>query len=259
MIGSLSQAHRIREQLLNRQSGKWLLTQNNPNEFEYYMVAFELLKSDLSTSKYFVFPVNPTSIEFNDTALTKVIKTAGGVSVMKNSQFNIKEISLTGSFGRSFKVLIGSDFKNLHSVFQDQDGIVNKSKSLGKGVLDNFSSSVKTGYGCTKILEDILDQSNQRDEYGGSHFLIFYNLAFNQKYFVEFESKTFSQSVESNMIWNYNIRLNVIANSDDFLTDKSDLKSTKQLVIDKEIQQNANTVYSKVSNVLNKTYNSIFF
>ena len=259
MIGSLSQAHRIREQLLNRQSGKWLLSQDNPNEFEYYMVAFELLKSDLSTSKYFVFPVNPTSIEFNDTALTKVTKTAGGVSVMKNSQFNIKDISLSGNFGKSFKVLIGSDFRDLHSAFKDQNGIGDKVKTAGKGILDSFSSSVKTGYGCTKILEDILDQSNQKDEYGGSHFLIFYNLAFNQKYFVEFESKTFTQNVESNMIWNYNIRLNVVANSDDFLTDKADLKSTKQLVVDKEIQQNANTVYSKVSNVLNKKYNSIFF
>src|SRR5690606_16820294 len=118
MIGTISQAHELREIALNRQSGKWLLTQNNPNEFDYYMVAIELLKSDLSTSKYFVFPINPNSMSYDNVLLTKINKTAGGISVLKNSQFNLKDITITGTFGKSFKVLIGNTFQSLFSSFK---------------------------------------------------------------------------------------------------------------------------------------------
>src|SRR5690606_32440155 len=116
-IGTLSQAHTIREQMLNRQAGKWLLSQNNPNEFEYYMVALELLKSDLSTKRYFIFPINPNSITYDDAPLTKITKTAGGVSVLKSNQFNLKNLSLSGTFGKSFKVLVGDNFEDLLSDF----------------------------------------------------------------------------------------------------------------------------------------------
>lgn len=257
LIESIGQAHQLRETLLNRQAGKWLLTQQNPNEFDYYMVAIELLKSDLTSSKYFVFPINPNSIEYNDNSLTKVTKTAGGVSVLKTSQFNIKDITLSGTFGKNFKVLIGNTFQDLTANFQQENSGDKKTKSALGGVLDNFSASVKTGYGCTKVLEDILESSLKRDEYNGSQFLVFYNLAFNQRFFVEFETKSFSQSLESNMMWNYSVRFKVIGNVDNFIKSKNDsVKSIKQLTTDNFLQKSANTVYSKVSGLLSKTYNS---
>ena len=212
LIGTISKAHEIRETLLNRQSGKWLLSQNNPDEFEYYMIGIELLKSDLTTSQFFVFPVNPNAISFNDASLTKVTKTAGGISVLKNNQFNIKDISLSGTFVRDFKVLIGDTFNDLVSNFQEQDGN-STAKSVYNTTKNSFSSNVKTGYGCTKVLEDILNQSVQKDEYGGTQFLVLYNLAFNQRFFVEVVNKKFSQSLENNMMWNYQIELKTIGNS----------------------------------------------
>lgn len=256
-INSIANAHTLREQLLKRQSGKWLLSQQNPNEFDYYMVAFELLKSDLSSSKYFIFPVNPNSIDYNDTSLTKITKTAGGVSVLKSTQFNIRDITLTGNFGWNFKVLSGNTFSDLMATFTEENNPDKKEKALLGGVLNNFSDAIKTGYGCTKVMENILESSLQKDEDGGPHFLIFYNLAFNQKFLVEYESKIFSQSLESNMIWNYSIKLKVVGLADNFLKSKEAVKSNKQLTADNMIQKNANVIYSKVSNVLNKTYNSI--
>lgn len=251
LVGDISQAHRIREQLLNRQSGKWLLTQSNPDEFDYYMIALELLKSDFSTSKYFVFPILPNSIEYNDTPLTKVSKTAGGVSVLKSQQFNIKNLNISGSFGKNFKVLLGDDFSNLTSAFNS-----NSEDKFSKS-LNNFSSAIKTGYGCTKVMESILKTSNQKDEFGGAHFLIFYNLAFNQKFLVEFNEQSYSQNLESNGIWNYSVRFNAIGEVDDFIN-ADNIKTTKQLATDNMLQKNANKVYSKVSNVLRKKYDNIF-
>lgn len=245
-IGSIEAANRLRSSLLNSQSGKWLSTQLYPDEFEYYMVAFELLRSDLTSEKYFIFPVNPNSIDFNDTSLTKITKTAGGVSVLRTDQFNIKDITLAGTFGRTFKVLTGSSFTDIVSYFSDT--LQGKDSSL-----DNFSMNVKTGYGCAKVLEKILNLSVQNDELGGSRYLVFYNLAFNQKLLVEFESKSFSQSVESNMIWNYNVRLKVIGNADDYLK-KENTKSTTQLTTDRLLQKNANAVFNKIAGLLNKKF-----
>lgn len=254
IIGTISQAHEVREKLLNRQAGKWLLSQNNPNEFEYYMVALELLKSDLTTKKYFIFPVNPNSIEYNDTKLTKITKTAGGISVLKNTQFNIKDISISGTFGNNFKVLMGEGATELRASYDEEENQFNLKESLNK-----FSNSVKTGYGCTKILEDIVNTTTKRDEFGGSHFLVLYNLAFNQRLLVEIDSVTFNQSLDSNTIWNYSIQFKVIGDSDNFLKGtKEDYKSNKQLVLDGVVQQNANTTYTKVSGIVNSSYNMIF-
>lgn len=256
MLKTIDQARGVREQLL-RQGGRFLLSQRNPNEFDYYMVAFELLKSDLSTSKYFIFPINPNSIEYNDTALTKITKTAGGVSVLKTSQHNVRDITLSGNFGQNFKVLTGNAFQDLVGVFKEENNPDKKKKSVLGGVLDSFSSIIKTGYGCTKVLEDILESSLQKDEVGGSYFLIFYNLAFNQKFLVEYESKVFTQSLESNMIWNYSVRLRTLGRVDDFLKSKDAARSNAQLIAGDKIQKRANAAFSQVSALLNKGYDSV--
>lgn len=254
-VDSLDQARVLRDQLLKQ--GKLILTQRNPNEFAYYMVALELLKSDLSTSKYFIFPVNPNAIEYNDTSLTKITKTAGGISVLKTSQFNIRDITLSGNFGLNFKVLTGTFFQSLVGAFKDENNPDKNAKAVLGGVLDGFSSVIKTGYGCTKVVEDILESSLQKDEYGGSHFLVFYNLAFNQKFLVEYESKSFNQSLESNMIWNYSIRLKAIGKADDFLKSKDEVRSNKQLMVNNFIQKTANNTFSQVNDLLQKNYNSV--
>ncbi len=251
-LGDVASAVDVRNKLLGQASGSWLLTQQFPNDFEYYMCAFELLRSDLSTSKYFIFPILPNSISYNDTPITKISKTAGGISVLKSDQFIPKQISLNGTFGRSFKVLLGQTYQDLSKSFKDENGNMGL-KSTVRGIAKTFNDSIKTGYGCCKVLEDILTSSNQKDEVGGAQFLIFYNLAFNQSFFVEYEDLGFSQTLESNMIWNYSLKLKAIANSNDFLKNKTDnKKSIKQLVLDDLIQKKANKVYSSVSTLLQK-------
>lgn len=257
-LGNVIAASEARDVILNQPSGKWLLNQQFPNDFEYYMCAFELLNSDLSTSKYFIFPILPNSISYNDSPITKISKTAGGISVLKSDQFIPKQISLNGTFGRSFKVLMGQTYQDILSSFK-KDNNESNLKNISNGLSQTFSDTFKTGYGCCKILEDILVSSNQKDEVGGVKFLIFYNLAFNQSFFVEYEDLGFSQSLESNMIWNYSLKLKAIANSNNFLKSKLDVKkSNKQLVYDDLIQKKANKVYSSVTTLLQKKSSKIF-
>jgi hypothetical protein len=249
---SLDQVSSLRDQLLNRHSGKWLLHQQHPDEFEYYMCAIELLDSNLSTKEYFIFPIMPSGINYNNTSLTKITKTAGGVSVLKNSQFVPKNLSINGTFGRSFKILLGNNYQDLVSNFSAKN-IKETIKTGGKRFVENFNKSVKSGYACTKLLETILNQSNQKDDLGKNHYMIFYNLAFNQSFFVEFEDETYSMTQESNMIWQYSFKLKAIAPSNNYLkTKKDDLQTNKQLVVNNLIQKKTNAIYNETTSILNR-------
>lgn len=250
IIGSVAAAVDARDKILRQGGGgKAILHQQYPDEYEYYMFALELLDSNLKTKQYFIFPIMPNNMSYNDTPITKITKTAGGVSVLKSNQFIPKTFSTSGTFGRSYKVLIGNTQQELVSSFKDN--------SVLKGITSYFDDRIKTGYGCTKILEEIVTTSNQKDELGGAHFLVMYNLALNHKFFVEVEDFNPTMSLESNMIWNYSLRLKCIAPSDNFLKTKSDQRTSTQLVIEDQIQKNANKAYGAISNLLNKQIQKI--
>lgn len=250
IIGSVAAAINVRDKLLGQAGGKALLHQQYPDEYEYYMFALELLDSNLKTKRYFIFPIMPNNMSYNDTPITKITKTAGGISVLKSNQFIPKTFTTSGTFGRSYKVLIGKTYQDLVSSFRDDSGF--NVGSIFKGAINTFDDRIKTGYGCTKILEEMLGMSNQKDESGGAHFLVMYNLAFNHRFFVEYEDFTATQSLESNMIWNYSFRLKCIAPSDNFLKSTNSQKTSTQLVIDDQIQKSANKAYGSISNLLNK-------
>lgn len=243
---TIAQAHALRSQALGRTAGKWLLTQANPNEFEYYMMALELLDSDLATHSYFVFPIMPSQISYDNVPLTKVTQTAAGVSVLKQDQFNIKKLTLSGSFGRDFKVLMGTEMLNLTNAL---------TTSTVGSALHNFSASIKTGYGCIKYMEAIFKQLQQLDSKGKPHHLILYNLAFNQKFLVELESEQYQQQLDSNMVWNYSITLKAIGDAEHYLGSK--IKSTSALVTQDLSAKAMNAAYKKATKALATSYNKI--
>lgn len=254
-IDSIASAVEIRNKFLGMPAGKALLHQKYPNDYEYYMFAIELLDSSLNTKEYFIFPIMPSSISYNDIPITSVKKTAGGISVLKTEQFVPKTLSISGTFGRSLKVLIGQTYQDLASSFTDDDNKLTI-QSLWNGAKNVFDERIKTGYGCTKLLEQILTLSNQKDATGKSNFLIVYNLAFNQKFFVEYKDFSVSQSLENNMFWNFQIKFDCIASADQLLSSKNK-KTSQQLVIDDQIQKGANSAYKSVNRLLNKNLQRI--
>ena len=70
---------------------------------------------------------------------------------------------------------------------------------------------IKTGYGLIKMLKNIIDESFKIDDKGNPCILIFNNYALNTHYVVEVMQSSFSQSVENNMIWYYNIEMKAVA------------------------------------------------
>lgn len=206
-----------------------------PDDFEYYACSFELLKSNGDIERIFHFPVMPNGISIDGQSIVNIMKTGTGTTVQFNDSFVPKNISINGTFGRKFRLLLsdnsGNDisFKNIKQNLKDID------------------LKVKTGYGAMKSMEYLLDELYLLDEYNMPRFLIFHNLAFNQSLLVEVISKNFSQSNENNMMWNYSIQLKGVADAKKLVLGKSHSRKLKDLLSVSSMQFGINKMFSDLN------------
>jgi|SRR5690554_616174 len=183
-----------------------------PGEFEVYMMTLELVDSSGDTADYFSFPVMPDEIVKSEVEVTNVKKTAGGTISLVSNTYTPEDITLTGNFGRSFKVLIGTeliDFKAFGQSF----------KALKGGNLSElqnpFDAKIKTGYGCTKLLQNIAQKSLSLDDKGKPYKLFLYNPSLGESYLVEKSSLVLRMDKNTNnRMWGYSITFQVLAPSD---------------------------------------------
>ncbi len=225
--------------------GKTALSALYPNEFETYMCALELVDANKKSLQYFIFPVNPQAMSLPQSNNTKITKTLGGVMVLSDPTYQLGTVTMNGTFGRSLKALIGRNYLSLGGSgynfknFKMSDGF-----KLAK---NTFSYDVKTGYGCCKILEGILQESLRLDEIG-PRYLYLYNLAFNQKHVVEVNDFSFRQSEDRNMIWDYSLTLTKVAPLEGFSSMNS--RSNIELTVDSLVQRNLSKITSLIGNAM---------
>lgn len=223
----------IREQL--SALTKEALNSLYPNDFEFYMIALELVSIDTGkTLKYFIFPVMPNSMSSSRTFNNQVTETFTGVTLFTNNSFKPFDISLVGDFGKDFKILLGEKFEDLVYSF------------------DTINDKIKTGYGCIKLLEEILDESVKTDE-NGQRLLFYYNLAFNQRYIVSVNSFTPSQELGKNGIWSYNLSLKALANANSIqiVKEEDTQELIKQSTNKKIIQSTIKSSLRLVKSIIN--------
>lgn len=227
---------------LNNTIGRSAVSAMFPNDIETYITILELVDGSDRVVEYFLFPINPSSISEDHTQIINIKKTAGGISTTSTNTFMPKVINLQGDFGRKFKILIGGDYINF-SAF-------NFSQQLVKNFNNNvFSNTIKTGYGCIKILQRIIEKSNQLDKNGSPYFLHLYNLSFGTSYLVKcIGQPTFSCNVEKNMIWQYQMQFQALAPLDQ-MENHNDLSNLKQLGISL-IQKGLNNALASIQSSL---------
>lgn len=182
--------------------GKGALHATAPDNFEYYMCSFELFDSMHKSKGFLIFPVMPNNIMETKTNLKTVTKTVSETITLFNSSFAPRDISIQGTFGRKLRLLLG---------VQEVSDI-----GAGAGFSINIGNTkitplIKTGYGVMKVMEDIIDTADTLDASQRAHYLIFHNYALNTHYIVEVLQSSFSQSVENNMLWFYNIEMKAVA------------------------------------------------
>jgi hypothetical protein len=175
------------------------------NEFELYLVAFELVNSMGETEDYLVFPIMPDQIQKTENNRTNIKKSSTGTTVLFSQSFTPNDITIKGNFGRSFK-LLSNLFREVDFAFA-----VKKMAKVEKS--SQFDPYIKTGYGVTKILQNICKNSSKLDKWSKPYRMYFYNMALGESYLVVIPSGglVLSQAMDTNMMWNYSLSMVIIA------------------------------------------------
>lgn len=191
------------------ETGRAALHATAPDDYEYYLCSFELFNSSMEKVGFISFVVMPNQIVESYSPIQVITKTHGSVITIFNPSFNPFDISLSGTFGKKFRIVTG--LKDPGEVDKKTDG--NLALNLLVGKMSNISGTalgVKSGYGLTKVLQHILAASHGVDELGKPYILVFNNYAFNSHFVVNVVNYQFQQSYEQNMLWNYNINLKAV-------------------------------------------------
>lgn len=187
-----------------------------PNEFEYYFCSLELVDYLGRTVDFFAFPIMPKSMSYGYPAATNIKQSDGGVTILKRPHFVPRDIQIMGNFGRRFKFLVGRNQVDAMAIrFSTTAGVFTKEEAMA-GVQQTKSavlnSQIRTGYGCLKIMQSIIDKAQAIDTVTGQQFsLYFYNTAIGESYLVEPLNLELKQSLDENMIWNYTLQMKGVA------------------------------------------------
>lgn len=211
---------------LAQQLGMQTLASVYPYDFEWYMCALELTDSKDNTIDYLAFPIQPDSIQKTEPTRNNIKKSMAGVTVLSNDAYVPQDITIRGSFGRQFKLLL--NFKQItgNSVqYSVANGVYSLYQMSGKASsinYSNFNAAVKNGYGIIKILQAIVSKSVGLDDEGKPFKLYFYNMALGESYLVAIPPSgvQFSQDVSKNMVWSYSITMKTLAPLDAVKTEE---------------------------------------
>lgn len=238
--------------------GKAALSGLFPRDFEYYLVALELTTFDGDTIDFFSFPILPSQLTKSENTKTSIYPTLGGITIINSSTITPQDLTLSGDFGRSFKLMVGNygapfvsfkgvKFSNTNGVYYSDDVNATFSRKV-----PDFNFTVKSGYGCIKILQSMIARANGHDD-GKPFRLYFYNLALGESYLVVPTKNplVLSQNEAKNTIWSYTLNLQIIAPLDriDFGGSKSPRSLTNlltQAAIQNAVNKAAKTVVKYV-------------
>ena len=201
---------------LAQQLGMQTLSSVYPYDFEWYMCALELTDSKDQTIDYLAFPIQPDSIQKSEPTRNNIKKSMAGVTVLSNDAYIPQDITIRGSFGRQFKLLLNvKEIKGKNSQYSTVNGVYSLYQKAGASAINypSFNIAAKNGYGIIKILQAIVNKSVGLDDEGKPFKLYFYNMALGESYLVAIppSGAQFSQDVSKNMVWFYSITMKTLA------------------------------------------------
>ena len=201
---------------LAQQLGMQTLSSVYPYDFEWYMCALELTDSKDQTIDYLAFPIQPDSIQKSEPTRNNIKKSMAGVTVLSNDAYIPQDITIRGSFGRQFKLLLNvKEIKGKNSQYSTINGVYSLYQKAGASAINypSFNIAAKNGYGIIKILQAIVNKSVGLDDEGKPFKLYFYNMALGESYLVAIppSGAQFNQDVSKNMMWSYSITMKTLA------------------------------------------------
>lgn len=238
--------------------GRSVLHQMYPKDFEYYMIALELVDGTGDTIDYFAFPVLPSAITKSENKRINIKKAFKSTLILTSTAYTPQDISIRGNFGRGFKILIGTKEVLSGMAFNSSTkaGVFELTQLVNRSLIsptNQFSQFVKTGYGATKLLQSIIHKSDGSDQ-NGPYRLYLYNFALGESYLVVAPSKalTLEQNDSNmNMIWNYTLNLTIVAPLE-LVKNAIDITSNRRLLEASIVQSTVNGVGRDISNYASK-------
>lgn len=207
-----------------------------PNEFELYLVALELTDYSDNIIEYFTFPINPSMLTKTEPRIKNIRKTFGGVTVNKAMGFVPQDITIKGNFGRWWKTIIRGREINVNSILK---------KTTQFNQNGEFNAIIKNGYGSLKVLQSILQQSDEIVD-GYPRKLYFHNFMLGESYLVEVIDNTIDLNVQTNRIHNYSVRFKVISP-----VNMNSLSEGFNSIVSGGIQKTLNNSVQTVNSILN--------
>jgi hypothetical protein len=229
--------------------GRGVLSVQYPNDIEVYLAALELVDSESNSIEYFMFPIMPNSISKTENNRISMRKSSSGTTVLMSPSEVPSEISIKGNFGKSFKIISTHNNDN-------QDFFIGIFSSGSKDALtmsfNNYSNYIKSGYGCIKILQNIIKTSNKLDGKFKPYQLYFYNMALGEYYLVVIPPGGFNlnQDYGSNMIWNYSLNMLALAKMEDIRSIEKNKDSMNNALNTSFIQRTINSLAGEIKNIL---------
>lgn len=186
--------------------GRAALHATMPDEIEYYLCSLELVDCQDVRVGFLSFSVMPEQIMESHNPIQTMIKTNNAVVTNFNKSFSPIDISVAGTFGRKFRLLLNYKDPSARKKMTSIAGA-----SLDFGEVAGVSTGIKSGYGMTKILEHIFVKANTTDMNDKPYYLKFCNYSLNTAYLVDVVNFSFSQSLANNCMWNYSFTLRAVA------------------------------------------------
>jgi hypothetical protein len=208
-----------------------------PDDIEYYLCSLELFTENKERVGFISFVVMPSQIVESHTPIQTMIKTNRGISTVFTDSFSPIDISIAGSFGRKFRLIL--NYTDPNDVLDSN----NSFSSLNFGIIKGVNSGVKSGYGLTKLLEHILSRANKTEK-NKPLYLVFNNYSFNTSYVTDVINYSFNQNENYNMIWNYSIQLRAVADNRTFFSSESKTNFLKTV--------SANSIATGLTNMVNE-------
>lgn len=222
--------------------GKAALHCTMPDDIEYYLCSLELVDCEDKRLGFLSFSVMPEQIVESHSPIQTMIKTNNAVVTNFNSSFSPIDITIAGTFGRKFRLLLNykDPKRDLNTYGAGKNGAI----SLDFGSITGISTGVKSGYGMTKILQHILEGANCIDVNGKPLYVKFCNYSLNTAYIVDVVNFSFSQSMANNCMWNYSFTIRAVARLRKYDSTKNKLKELIPQVA-------ANSVANGLTNIIN--------
>lgn len=238
------QATNVAQQIIDSavSVGKAALHCVMPDDIEYYLCSLELVDCEDKRLGFLSFSVMPEQIVENHSPIQTMIKTNNAVITNFNSSFSPVDITIAGTFGRKFRLLL--NYKDPKDELNTYGSSKSNAISLDFGTVAGVSSGVKSGYGMTKILQHILESANKTDANGKPLYVKFCNYSLNTAYIVDVVNFGFSQTMANNCMWNYNFTLRAVAKLRKYNSTKNKMKELLPQIA-------ANSVANGLTNIAN--------